>query len=195
MGTPKLLLPWGHATVIEQVLAAWRAAGVERVIVVTHPADGALHAVVRASGAELVIADPPPPDMKTSVLRGFDHVREKSKSSPPDAWLTAPADMPLLAPSVISRLIEVHRVTIEAGEPATILVPVHVGRRGHPVLFPWPLAEEVSRLGPDQGLNELLKSFAVREIECGEALVFDDLDTPSDYDRLHGRQNPHDRSP
>src|SRR5512143_1124157 len=35
MGRPKMLLPWGESTVIEHVIATFRQAGIEQVLVVT----------------------------------------------------------------------------------------------------------------------------------------------------------------
>ena len=39
MGQPKLLLPWRNSTIIEHVLAAWRASQVSHMLMVVHPAD------------------------------------------------------------------------------------------------------------------------------------------------------------
>ena len=62
------------------------------------------------------------------------------------------------------------------------------GRRGHPVLFPWPLAAEVDRLAGNEGLNTIVARHSVIEVEVGGAAPgatpFADLDTPEDYQRL-----------
>lgn len=182
MGRPKLLLPWGAHTVIEAVLAAWRASRVAATIVVVHPDDLELAALCRRAGAEVVQAPQAPPDMKASVILGLDFIERTLAPRGDEAWLAAPADLPLLSAATIDRLIAEH-------DPARprILVPVHGGRRGHPVLFPWALAAEARRLGEGAGLDRLLADFAPRELASGPEALAADLDTPDDYRRLHDR--------
>jgi molybdenum cofactor cytidylyltransferase len=182
MGEHKLLLPWGKGTVIEAVLAAWQASGVNRVVVVARADDRELLDVCGRAGAEVVAADPPPPDMKASVWCGLSHVLDTSPHGLPEAWLLAPADMPTLDPAVIDRLLVTSRDHL--GE---ILVPVHDGRQGHPVLLPWSLADQVPALGADEGINALLARHKPHLVECAATAIPADLDTPDDYRRLKDR--------
>ena len=68
-----------------------------------------------------------------------------------------------------------------------IHVPIFEGRRGHPVLFPWSLAQEVTALPEDKGINALLQAHPaiVREQVFHFRGILDDLDTPDDYRRLN----------
>src|SRR5207249_3730723 len=95
----------------------------------------------------------PPPDMKASLQAALKHIERQHAPNRSDAFLVAPADMPRLSTAIIDRLVERHA----AGQEATILVPTIAGRRGHPVLFPWSLAEEVFALAADEGLNVLVE--------------------------------------
>jgi molybdenum cofactor cytidylyltransferase len=185
MGTPKLLLPWGRSTIIEQVLAAWRASRVAGVVVVVHPDDVELAARCRAAGAEVVATAPPPPHMKDSVARGLARVEERWSPQAGDAWLLAPADIPGLTPERIDRLLAAHQP-----QRPTIVVPSAGGRRSHPVLFPWPTAEEVGRLPDNLGVNELLRRHPVVELPIAEKDLDGDVDTPEDYRRLYERSHP-----
>jgi molybdenum cofactor cytidylyltransferase len=179
MGTPKLVLPWRGTTVIEQVLAAWREAGVDRLLVVARADDADLIARSRGAGAEVVAADPPPEDMKASVRLGLARIARHFEPRSEDIWLTAPADLPLLSADVIRALLAAH-------DPAApgVLIAAHRGRRGHPVLFPWTYAARVDELAADEGLDRLVARSNPALIECGERAVCDDLDTPADYERL-----------
>lgn len=177
MGRPKLLLPWGESTILEQVLEVWRTAGVDRRIVVVHPADRELAALAAQAGAEVVVPALPPPDMKASVQAALVHLAAQANDQ--DVWLLAPADMPTLRPDVIDLLLQTARQS--AG---TILVPSVNGRRGHPVLFRWPMAAAVARLAGDQGVNELLRQFPVTEVPSQDKAILADVDTPEDYRRL-----------
>ncbi len=178
MGVPKLLLPWAGGTLIEAALAAWKAAGVRHRMVVVHPADACLAHVVRQAGAEVCLAPLPPPDMKASVRLGLEYAAERWQASEGDVWLLAPADIPNFSPQLVQTLLATH-----AEHPEPILVPVHAGQRGHPVLFPWRYAAEVSRLPTAAGVNRLLEIFPVREVSSPWPAA-EDIDTPEAYRRL-----------
>ncbi len=185
MGRPKLLLPWKDSTVIETVLKAWQAGGVGKVVVTVRAGDETLAEICRKAGAEVVIPKSAPLDMKASVRIGLEHVAQKFQPTEYDAWLVAPADLPLLSSDVIRTLIVEHDKT-----PGDILVPCQAGRRGHPVLFPWLIVEQMRHLKDDEGFNVLLACGLVREISVALPVAGDDLDTPADFVRL---QNRHDR--
>ena len=78
-----------------------------------------------------MVAEPPPPDMKASILCGLEFLRQHYAPGESDAWLVAPADMPRLPSSAIDRLVE----ACHEGQDE-ILVPCPRGRRGHPNLLP-----------------------------------------------------------
>ncbi len=183
MGQPKLLLHWQNSTIIEHVLTAWQTSCVDQIIVVTHPEDDALRSICRRPGVTVLSANPPPEDMRSSIMRGVDHIRLTFSPQPGDAWLIAPADMPLLSHLAIDALLTAH-----VPSRPSILQPVLAdGDTGHPVLFPWELAREVANLPPDVGVNELLRRHDSKLIACPAAPAAPDIDTPQDFDRLHNR--------
>lgn len=181
-GRPKLLLPWNNSTVIEHVLAVWRASLVERTIVVTHPGDTELARECADAGAKVVRASAATMDMKASVRLGLAHLRELYRPGSTDAWLLAPADMPLLEPEIINTLINHH---LAAGE--RIQVPTFAARRGHPIVLPWSLAGVVldpSGIPPDRGIDALVEMAPVEEVAIQTPAVIEDMDTTADYERL-----------
>jgi len=182
MGTPKLLLPWRGATVLEAVIRAWQASRVSEIVVVAHPEDQQLHKLVVSTEADLLVADPPPADMKASVAAGLKRIEERFDPRWHDVWLVAPADMPQLSPAVIDKLLASH----DRHHPS-ILIPVHRTKRGHPALFPWPLALELKDLPVDEGVNGLQNRHPVRTVACSPAALSPDIDTPEDYRRLRNR--------
>ncbi len=184
MGRPKLLLPWRGITLLAHVLGNWRRSAAKAVIVVVHPEDEEIAKIVRAAGAEAVIAPAPPPDMRASVQLGLRWAAEHCGMEESDAWLLAPADCPQITAPLIDRIAAARN-----GSPESIVVPVHGRRRGHPVAFPWPLAAEVEQLGENEGVNALLARHPVVELVVGVPGVLVDLDTPEDYRRLGGRPN------
>jgi molybdenum cofactor cytidylyltransferase len=195
MGRPKLLLPWDGATVIQRVLATWRASGVTHTVVTVHPGDESLADLCRRSGADVVAPAEPPADMKTSVQLALTHVQRQYQPHAHDAWLLAPADMPGLQAADIARVLQAYcNLLSPSGEPR-IVAPVFGGRRGHPVAFPWSLAADVERLTAAEGINRLVAGRSVLEIECPDRSILDDLDTAADYQRLRStpaRPRSHD---
>lgn len=181
MGVPKLLLPWGLATVIEATLAAWLSAGVERVYVTVRRDDGELADKCRAAGAMVVSPAVDPPDMRASVAASLESAAGDGKFA---AWLLAPADMPWLDAEVAQRLMERH-----AEQPSEILVPSYNGRRGHPVLFPARRARDVVAL-QSGGIDQIVRAGPTSEIEVATHRVLHDLDSPDDYDRMRREFGP-----
>lgn len=187
MGQPKLLLPWSDGTIIEATLAAWKASFVAAVVVVVRSDDAELAAICRRSGAEVVVPAVAPPHMRDSVQQALNFIAEEYHPVAEDVWMLAPADMPQLSPAIVNHLLAAH-----SPDAPAILTPTLAGRRGHPVLFPWPLAEQVPQLPADRGINAMHWQNPTREVPCEQLGVdreaFCDVDTPEQYDEA--RKHP-----
>jgi molybdenum cofactor cytidylyltransferase len=198
MGQPKLLLPLGGRPLVMHTLAAWRRSGIDRVVVVVRPGDNDLAAAAREAGefkvqgskfkvaVDVVIPEVPPPDMKASLQAALKHIERESQPNAADAFLVAPADMPRLSPRIIDRLMERH----SAGSKTEIVVPTIGGKRGHPVLFPWPLTVEVFQLASDEGLNAIVDRRPKAFVPCDDLVAagetpFADVDTPQQLRQMN----------
>ena len=60
MGLPKLTMPWGSTTVIEQVLGAWQRSGVDHLVAVVRGDAGELARYCDQAGAIVVSPATPP---------------------------------------------------------------------------------------------------------------------------------------
>lgn len=196
MGEPKLLLPVAGRPLIVHTLGAWLGSRVDQIVVVVRPGDHNLTAVLdRAaeskvqgpkSKVDLVIPDVAPPDMKASVQAALRHIEGRNAPTVEDAFLLAPADMPGLSAAIADRLIE---RSVSAGR-TRILAPTIDGKRGHPVLFPWPFAAEVFALGDGEGLNTVVESHPPQLVACEDLVAsgehpFADIDTPEEYQQAN----------
>ena len=187
MGRPMLLLPWnrdgrGERTLIEHVLSRWQSIAGLTVVVTVRGDDAELAAVCRASGAEVVQPAFDPPDMKASIRAGLEHLRATHTPADDDVWLTAPADLPELSPTVVAELLQAY----DRARPM-IFRPQHADRFGHPTLFPWSTANELASIPPDRGLDFLFERLPFTSVAMGRECLADDVDTPADYRRLHDR--------
>jgi molybdenum cofactor cytidylyltransferase len=189
MGRPKLQLPWGQATLIEQTLARWKQCDVDAIVVVVRPDDTELADVCRRAGADVVVPPRSPPHMRDSVQHALEYLERTQHPGDDDVWLLAPADMPRLSPAIVAELLSTHRPS----EPA-ILTPTIGRRRGHPVLFPWPLAGQVATLAADRGIDALHWNHSGRTVACDHLAAgtgaFEDIDTLEEYEQSRGQTPP-----
>lgn len=94
-------------------------------------------------------------------------------------------DMPRIAPEHIDRLVEAF-----AAAPESIVVPVHEGKQGNPVLWPRRYFPELPQLEGDAGAKRLIAALRehVQEVPMGTSAIFADVDTPEELRRvLQGR--------
>ena len=179
MGEPKLLKTYRHKPLIQHTLEAWCLSKVDHVLVVIRADDHALETLLQNIGQSLsfiIVLAHAPKEMKDSFWAGWDHLQESSALSGNDVILTAPADMPHLSSSIINQLLDFH-----PQHPNSILAPEYQGRRGHPALFPYIVAQAVSQLTSEQGLNALWEQFPHQSVAVDTDDSFGDFDTPQDW--------------
>ena len=89
-------------------------------------------------------------------------------------------DMPESDPDVYSALAK--KFTQHS-----IILPLHRGSRGHPVLFCTSYISELSALSGDEGARSLLRRHADRiaAVETANPGVLRDIDTREDFETLH----------
>jgi molybdenum cofactor cytidylyltransferase len=178
MGQPKLLLTFHGQTLIERVVNAVRAGGVDRVLVVAPPCDApegpGIARNAQRAGARVIVPDAQPAEMRASVELALEAL---SRDHPPDSVLLTPGDNPGLSSHLVSRVVEA-----AARLPGSIVVPCCDGSRGHPVVLPWSVALELRSLPPGTGVNALVarRPHAVVELPVPHPEIALDLNTPQD---------------
>jgi len=176
MGAQKLVLPFAGSTVVARVVDAFLGASVDTVVVVIRADDTQIRAAL--AGRRLVFVENPDQagDMLSSVRCGL-----RALPAAAETVVVAPGDQPSLEPGLIRQMLSAFRASGRG-----ILVPVHEGRRGHPLVFAARCREELLTLHDGTGLRGLLQSHPAEIIEwpTPEAAVLEDLDTPEDYQRL-----------
>lgn len=173
MGTCKQLLPLGETTVIGRCLDTLQAGGISDIIVVvssdgTAVADEARHVPVRIAVNQEVSGD-----MSSSIRTGRAALPPESSSI-----IVTLCDYPLVRSETVRVLIKTG-----AAHPTSIIIPTHAGRRGHPLLIPRAILDELTdaltlrdvvRKEPDRVVE--------RDVPDGGVLL--DMDTPEEYRRL-----------
>jgi molybdenum cofactor cytidylyltransferase len=182
MGRPKLALPLGGRSVLEQVIDALRRAAIESILVVVGPHVPELAPLAEAAGAQVLLLAAETADMRATVERGLHWLEERFQPRPDDNWLLVPGDYPTLDTAVVRQLLE-----SRAANPGySIILPTYQGRRGHPTLIGWKHVAGIRTLPAGQGLNVYLRQQAAETLEMPvrSADILRDLDTPEDYERL-----------
>ena len=179
MGTQKLLLPFHGRTVIEQVVDAILAAGIGQVFVVVGQ-DGAQIAQALAGRAVHLVANPDAAgDMLSSVRCGWRALPAECA-----AVLVALGDQPMVGAALIRQVLRAY-----AESEHGMVVPVHHGQRGHPLLIAARFGEEILTQHEAVGLRGLLQAHPreVGEVSVTTSAVLTDFDTPEDYQSALGQ--------
>lgn len=171
-GAPKLLAPWRGRPLWEHALAALGAASeVTETILVVAPGFAAPPLPPRC---RLVVNPEHAEGMGASLRAGV-----RAAAPDTEAFLVALADMPLVPPGLIAALVACYG----AGE-GPIVVPVHGGRRGHPLLIGAALRDELLALRGDAGARGVLAAHPglVATVATDDAGVLFDVDDPGDLE-------------
>ncbi|WP_186353866.1 nucleotidyltransferase family protein [Pseudomonas gessardii] len=146
--------------VLEQVLVNLPAS-VTRRWVVTSPERSEVVRLAGSYGCEVLLLD--------SAGMGDSIAAAVAASSSAAGWLVVLGDMPFIQAASIERVIE----RVEG-----VSVPVHAGRRGHPVAFGQALGLALMELTGDRGAKALFAQADVREVRVDDPGVLWDVDVP-----------------
>ena len=181
MGQQKLLMEIGGQSVISRLITALSDPRISSISVSVRSDDRELQAEVERLGARVVIPQHDPEEMKVSVVAILDSLRGEVTQPASAGWMLVPSDHPFIDPDTRQRVIEAWESSLDS-----IIVPSHQGKRGHPTIFPWSLAESLDLIPEDRGLNWFLQESRtpIKEVECEHPSVLWDIDTPEDFQRI-----------
>lgn len=182
MGRPKALLPDpGGRPFVARLVRTFADAGVTQVVVVAGTQRPAIDAALAADGSAAtcsVVTNPAPQRGQLSSLwTGLDAL----KHAPPEAVLVTLVDIPMVAASTVSQVIDAWR---ERHPP--VARPAFRGRHGHPVLFDWRLAGALHAAPLDEGARAVVHQHEAEivNVDVDDEGCVVDVDTPGDYARV-----------
>lgn len=175
-GQDKLLARLADGTAVAVRAAAALREATDAVVAMVRPESAALAALLRGQGCHVLESEQASEGMGASLAAAARFLLAGPVPNMPqraDVCLVALADMPW-----------VRRDTLSAVRAAAcadgITVPVHQGRRGHPVAFGRSLWGELAALRGDVGARELLRRHRVAAVAVDDPGVAADVDTPGD---------------
>jgi molybdenum cofactor cytidylyltransferase len=178
-GGKKLLAPIDGEPLLEHTIRSLLEGGVTEVIVVVGTdARRELERDVNAMNDPRVrpVENPDP-------SRGmFSSIQAGVATANGDALVVLPGDMPYVRPETVRAAIAKYR------EGRAIVSPRYKGKRGHPVVMPLSLRDEIAATAPTANLHEVIKHHQDErvDLEVEDAGVIRDVDTPADLERPRG---------
>jgi molybdenum cofactor cytidylyltransferase len=175
MGTQKLLLPFAGQTVIEHIVDQVLAAPIRNTLAVVAEKENTVAAALSTKPITLAVNPDPKAEMLNSVRVGL-----RALDPGAQAAIIVLGDQPSLESAVLNQLVSAFRTTQKG-----IVVPVHNGKRGHPLLIAARYFDELQQHYDDVGVRGLLTAHAddIAEVAMADAGVLADMDYPEDYRR------------
>lgn len=169
-GEPKLTQPLPDGTPIALAAANAITAHLSRTIAVVRPDDRELAALLRSAGMDILPCPFADRGMGASLAAAISHTR----SAP--GWIVALGDMPYIRPGTVRTI----RDRLVEGQ--SLVLPVHQGRRGHPVGFGPEFGPDLEVLDGDIGARSILARHARPEhrLCVSDPGICRDIDTPAD---------------
>jgi molybdenum cofactor cytidylyltransferase len=145
-GGTMLLTPTGGAPLIDRTISLLFNGGVERILVVIGPgAEDLERAVMQFGSLRVGLVENPDPSrgMFSALQVGFAQAEG-------DALVVLAADMHRVRSGTVAILLDVF------GSQPGIVSPKYEGRRGHPVILPPSLREEIVAADPTANLGDII---------------------------------------
>lgn len=176
MGKPKLLLPWGDKTVIQQIITETHAAGVLEIFVVT----GGFREQIEENLNGYLVKFVNNPDYLVGDMLESLHVGLRAIPNGIDACLVMLGDQPKIQHEIVQRIIEVYK---DFNRP--IIIPSYKMKRGHPWLVDRSLWATILKYKHPKSLRNFLTDFSssIHYVDVDTDSVLSDLDTPEDYEK------------
>nr|WP_242697557.1 nucleotidyltransferase family protein [Bordetella petrii] len=170
----KLLARLPDGRPVAQASASTLLAALPDTIAVVADRPPELPALLSRLGCSILKAPPAPRGMGVSLAAAARHLLARpAPAGQLPGCAVALADMPWLRADTL-------RLLLQQAASDRIIVPVCRGRRGHPVVFGGAFLPELAELDGDTGARALLERHGALEIECDDAGILHDIDTPQD---------------
>jgi molybdenum cofactor cytidylyltransferase len=179
MGRPKQLLPLGGTTVLARAIENVRSAGLIEIVLVLGASFEAIRGQLPQSlleGLKVVVNQAFAQGMASSLREGLSALDPRSRAA-----LIVLGDQPLIRPQTLRQIMAGYH---QSGAP--IVIPMHQGKRGNPVLLSRLVFSEVMELQGDTGCRAIFTNHldGILKVEVEDPGILLDIDSQDDYDRL-----------
>lgn len=185
MGRPKLTLPWGSTTIIEQVINVLIQCKLHPIVVVTGGNDREIRETLQTKPVFII------KNTGYEYSEMVDSVKIGINSLPPEtsAAMIVLGDQPQIRPSVVGDLIHAFQST-----HSLLVVPSYQMHRGHPWLVEKSLWKDLTSLPEELTLRDFLNQHneMIHYVPVDTPSILSDIDTPDEYSRQRPQQTEMD---
>lgn len=176
MGRPKALLDWHGKPLIDHVLDTARAGGCTKFFVVLGRDADAIRAGAALRDATVLINPAPELGQVSSLQLAMQNLDFST-----DCCIAWPVDCPLVQAADVRALIDTYARS--RASLMRILMPVHKGKRGHPMLVDIGFRQPFMELPQGATARKVIDDnyTQVREVPTDNPGVLIDIDTPDEY--------------
>jgi molybdenum cofactor cytidylyltransferase len=171
MGEPKPLLPYRGRSFVEHLIHVTRhpRVGLTRIILGARAEE--IRARLKADAAQIVVNA----DWSRGQLSSLQAAIRSFPAGITEGLILCPVDHPLVSAALVAKLIEAFD-----SRNKLIVLPVHNGKRGHPVIFRAVLYGELLAASPELGARQVVWAHAdsVEEVPTEEEGVILNLNDP-----------------
>ena len=173
MGDFKPMLNIGSISIAQRIVANFRQAGIEKIVMITGYNAEKLERHLAGNGIVFLRNENyETTQMFDSVKIGLNYLKDKV-----DSILFTPVDIPLFSLSTLEAIISCE---------AELACPFCSGEPGHPIKLPSRLVDIICSNSGEQGLRGALEACGEKmaEIQVDDPGILCDADTPEDYRAL-----------
>ncbi len=177
MGRLKPLLPWGSGTFLSHLTTLMNHAKLDDWrVVLGYRSEDILKSMPELR-SRVVINHAYQKGQLSSLICGLRELQGREL----DGVMILLIDHPLISTELINVLVEQFSKNCDR-----IIIPSYGNRRGHPVIFPCGLFDEITSAPLTKGAVEIVRrhSSKVLHVPVKSAEILIDVDTPADYERL-----------
>ncbi|MBT8235830.1 MAG: nucleotidyltransferase family protein [Bacteroidia bacterium] len=181
MGTPKQLLPWGNATLIEHCISVAQQSKLDSILVVLGAEAKAILPSIEALNVDIIINREWASGMASTIRTGVDQL---SSVNPPDGILIMLADQPFIKTEELDAMIDAF------DSKDQIIASAYKERLGVPALFGAAHFDLLRSLSGDKGAGAVLneKKDTIKTLPLPSDLT--DIDTMERYISLRPNTDP-----
>jgi molybdenum cofactor cytidylyltransferase len=181
MGSDKALLPFAGSTFLEHLIRLFAPRVAPLVVVLGHHAEAIRAAITRRPGLVFAVN----PDYRRGQLSSLQTALRALPAEAPAALVTL-VDHPAVAESTLDAVLGSFRP-----ENPVLAIPRYRGKRGHPVLLPRRLLDELAALPPDASAKQVVHAHHAEALflDLDDPGIVADVDTPAEYRQLVGGRN------
>ena len=173
MKKQKMLLPFMGKTIIETVIGNASLFLQKNIIVVVGSDKERIVKKIGTYDIQIVFNENYKSGMLTSVLKGLNTIPKSA-----EALMIFLGDQPQLPIEIVKEVAKAYMNSSKG-----IVIPVFLGKRGHPLLIAAKYFPKIKKLDHSKGLRSLAEKYAedVLEVECTFPEILRDIDTPEEY--------------